>query len=206
MGHSWGSFVGIKFAQMYPEITYAYIGIGQILNYPKCMIQMAHKVKSKINNNDKDESAIDSIIDELHSDKRLGLNLVTKLVKLNQKYLKQAKHNETLMMLSQCLISPYMSLKYTPYYAMSDKYNRVLYDTVFNYNIYEYGAEYNCPIILASGEFDYSCIFDAGNFIEYINAPYKNNLVIKDSGHACMMYNADEFFNKINYSLKEIKE
>ncbi len=63
---------------------------------------------------------------------------------------------------------------------------------------------YKCPIILVSGELDYACIFDTGNFIEYINAPYKCNIVIKDSGHICMMENPGEFFNKINTRLKEI--
>ncbi|MDB2159283.1 alpha/beta hydrolase [Clostridium butyricum] len=204
MGHSWGSFVGIKFAQMYPEITYAYIGIGQVMNYKKSMIQLAHEVKSKINSNDKNKSVIDSIIDELHADKRLGLKLVSKLVTLSQKYLRQTKHNETLMMFCQSLISPHMPLKYIPYYAKSNKYNNVLYDTVFNWNIYEYKKSYKCPIILVSGELDYACIFDTGNFIEYINAPYKCNIVIKDSGHICMMENPGEFFNKINTRLKEI--
>ena len=32
MGHSWGSFLGIKTVEKYPENYWAYIGIGQVTN------------------------------------------------------------------------------------------------------------------------------------------------------------------------------
>jgi len=35
VGHSWGSVLGLKFAKRYPELIYAYIGCGQVVNMKK---------------------------------------------------------------------------------------------------------------------------------------------------------------------------
>lgn len=32
MGHSWGSILGLRIAQHHPELLYAYIGVGQVIN------------------------------------------------------------------------------------------------------------------------------------------------------------------------------
>jgi pimeloyl-ACP methyl ester carboxylesterase len=32
LGHSWGSFLGVRIAQHHPELLYAYIGVGQVVN------------------------------------------------------------------------------------------------------------------------------------------------------------------------------
>lgn len=35
VGHSWGSVLGLKFCQLHPEMIYAYIGCGQVVNMEK---------------------------------------------------------------------------------------------------------------------------------------------------------------------------
>jgi pimeloyl-ACP methyl ester carboxylesterase len=35
VGHSWGSVLGIKFIQLYPELIHAYVGCGQVVNMRK---------------------------------------------------------------------------------------------------------------------------------------------------------------------------
>lgn len=35
VGHSWGSVLGLKFCQLYPELIQAYIGCGQVVNMQK---------------------------------------------------------------------------------------------------------------------------------------------------------------------------
>lgn len=35
LGHSWGSVLGLKFSQLYPEMIHTYIGCGQVVNMKK---------------------------------------------------------------------------------------------------------------------------------------------------------------------------
>ncbi|WMM23590.1 alpha/beta hydrolase [Tissierella sp. MB52-C2] len=35
LGHSWGSVIGLKFVQLYPELIHTYIGCGQVVNMEK---------------------------------------------------------------------------------------------------------------------------------------------------------------------------
>lgn len=37
VGHSWGSVIGLKFIQKYPELIHTYIGCGQVINMKKSM-------------------------------------------------------------------------------------------------------------------------------------------------------------------------
>lgn len=208
MGHSWGSVLGMQFAHMYPEITEAYIGIGQVMCYKKSMLQLAQHIKEKIvKNKTKDLDKINNILDELNSDKDLVISLIERVIKLQMKYLKHNDKNDNLLMLKEGFLSPYMPVKYIPYYSKGRKYNLSLADETFKRDFYrEYGQVYKCPVILVSGEFDYACIYDTQNFIDYIKAPYKDNIFISNSGHMCMMNNPKEFYNKVHNSLLKIRD
>ena len=35
VGHSWGSILGLRFVQAYPELVHTYIGCGQVVNMKK---------------------------------------------------------------------------------------------------------------------------------------------------------------------------
>ncbi len=51
VGHSWGSQLGIRLAQIYPQDYYAYIGVGQVVNFRRAQEigydWLLHQVKDK---------------------------------------------------------------------------------------------------------------------------------------------------------------
>jgi pimeloyl-ACP methyl ester carboxylesterase len=62
-GHSWGSVLGLKFIQLYPDLIHAYVGCGQVVNMAKSS-QAAYDYalrKNRDSNNNKAIAKLESI-------------------------------------------------------------------------------------------------------------------------------------------------
>jgi len=156
VGHSWGSVLGIKFIQLYPELIHTYIGCGQVVNMRKSS-QSAYDYALQKNRDSKNNKAI------------------TKLKSIDCSYQQESWLNDLLFVTGQVVKykgSLYGKTNYnrfifdfltSPDYSLKDLLNRqkgslqsikYLWQELMNIN-FEGVTEFKVPIVFVEGRHDY---------------------------------------------------
>lgn len=189
MGHSWGSYLGIKTIEKYPELYYAYIGMGQVCN----------QLKSE-------RLAYDYIVDQARKSGD------TKTVRAYEKYDKFSSDfpsNEYLLKLrTPSMIKYGVAIKHKGYskvnmavdllyyrgYTFMEKIHYPqgakfsidhMFHEVIENKLFQTSTRFDIPVYIIQGKYDYQVSYQlAKEYLDSINAPKKEFFTFEESAHS----------------------
>lgn len=154
VGHSWGSVLGMKFIQLYPDLIHTYIGCGQVVNMMKSS-QLAYDFALEKNkNNTKVFNKLKSIDCSYHQESWLNdlLFVTGQVVKHKGSLYGKTNYNQ--------FIFDFLT---SPDYSLKDLLNRqkgslqsikYLWQELMHVN-FESMIEFKMPIVFVEGRYDY---------------------------------------------------
>lgn len=155
VGHSWGSAIGLIIAKKYPELLFAFIGVGQLINYKE-----------------EDKISYEYILEmaRLKNKKRI-INKIEKIgsppykkdsyKKIHQKYLMKFDGKEKGINLKYLLIKgiiehPRYTLIDGIYYLLGKLFTeKEMQKELENINFFDNIKQLDIPIYICAGKFDY---------------------------------------------------
>jgi pimeloyl-ACP methyl ester carboxylesterase len=209
MGQSWGSLLGIKTVEKYPENYLAFIGIGQVSNFLESeklafnfMLQHALEIN--------DKSAIRTL-------KKVDINspdfpqyawFITRTKLMN-------KYGFGFMREMPSTFNMIKSLLFFKHYTISEKINWLrsqsfsskLAQTFYKVNFFESSTTFKVPIYIIHGKYDYITSYAlAREYFEVIEAPQKGFFTFENSAHAPHWEEREKFIQIVRNIALEVKE
>ena len=198
IGHSWGSYLGIKTIEKYPENYFGYIGIGQVANFVESekltydyILQYAIKKG--------DNSAIKKLkkFDKnVHDFSKLDYIMSTRSQLMN-KYNLGTKH---VSIYTFRVLKDFLFFKG---YTFSEKINfskgslfslKHLWEKIVRDNLLETSKIFRVPIYIIHGKYDYHTSYTvACEYFDIIKAPKKAFYTFENSAHFPNMEEGEKF-------------
>jgi Predicted hydrolases or acyltransferases (alpha/beta hydrolase superfamily) len=209
IGHSWGSYLGVKTIEKYPENYIAYIGIGQVTNQVKSeklaydyMLQHATEINDK--SSVKNMKKFDKNAPDFPSIDYLG----TVRGPLMNKYGIGFTHKNTPSMIGMMKM-----ILFFKGYTLSEKTGclrgmmfslKTLWNDVIEDNLFESSVTFQVPVYITHGKYDYQVSHTlASEWFEKIEAPQKAFYTFEKSAHGTIMEEPEKFVQIIrNIALK----
>jgi pimeloyl-ACP methyl ester carboxylesterase len=194
VGHSWGSMLGTLVVQRYPELFYAYVGVGQVVNLidnEKISFQYTLEQARKRGN----KKAIKQL-DKIRP--YTGENLDH--LKIQRKWLKKfggVLHNESSMwpLLKVGINSPeYKIGDFIKFIRGTIFSTKNLWKELFDIDFFKEVKEYKVPVYFCIGRYDYNAPFELSErFFKKLKAPSKKFIWFENSAH-CPNFEESEKF------------
>lgn len=190
MGHSWGSYIGIKAAAEAPELYYAYIGIGQVSNQMESE-KMAYDYIIDYYNEAGDKKTVEKL-------KKLDFKtkdyIPEEYNKIRDKVMHEAGIGTTHNMKS-VVKGIFMPVMKNNEYTLGEKINiwkgkafsnsTVLRDEMYKCDLRNSITEFKIPVYFFSGIYDYTVNYSLSeDYLKKINAPVKGFYLFKESAHS----------------------
>lgn len=205
LGHSWGSYLGVKLVQKAPEHFVAYLGVGQVANQLESeretyyfILENARKAKDK------------KLL------KGLQGTSPTKEFLLSNKFLKGIRqkgnteygggffHNKKVGI--GALIKSYRedyNLRELASIAFS-KPLKIIFPTLLDTALWEGDTKFEIPVYIFQGRFDYQTSHrQAEEFFTHIEAPHKEFFTFEHSAHVPIVEEKPKFLAIIKEILQE---
>lgn len=199
MGHSWGSFLGVKTIVAKPEYYKAYFGIGQIVNQVKSeklayeyMVNKAEQIDDKKALMELEKFSIDSV--NFPENKYI----LTTRTKYMNKYGIGIMHEEDYKMsklIKEVLLFEGYSLIDFAKYGLGGLYsNKTLFKYVLEDNLMDNSYKFEIPVYILQGKYDYQVSHDlAKEYYGKIEAPEKEFYSFENSAHSPNFEETDKF-------------
>jgi pimeloyl-ACP methyl ester carboxylesterase len=200
IGHSWGSYLGVKTIEKYPENYLAYIGIGQVSNQiesEKLAYDYMLRHATEIN----DAPAVKKLqkFDENASGFANNLDyMMTARSPLMNKYGIGFSHKEAPSFIDMAK----MILSFKGY-TLSEKSNylkgmnlsaKTLWDSVVKDNLFVSSTIFQVPVYITHGKYDYQVSYTlAREWFNKIEAPQKAFFTFENSAHGTIMEEPEKF-------------
>ncbi|MHB1155039.1 MAG: alpha/beta fold hydrolase [Eubacteriales bacterium] len=202
MGYSWGTIIGSKFVYKYPEITKAYVGIGQCVNTgkgDKIAVQEALN-KAKQSQNTDDVKLLENISGYLLGQPDFSIDSFSIARKMVSKYLHAEGTMSLTKQLYEILMSPYYQLTEDLFF-LKDTYELqrpILDEMSLEFDLYDLGTDFTFPYFLISGDHDWTTPYLLAElFFDNVNAPQKEFVFIDNAGHMPMLDNPEQFCKEV---------
>jgi proline iminopeptidase len=213
LGHSWGSYLGMRTIQKYPELYKAYIGIGQVSNQRKSE-ELSYQfvlAKAKETGNKKAIKQLEEIgypTNGLYKNMEKSMMIERNWV---MQYGGAAWQKDKFDMLNLFILPIFTCREYT----ITDKLNymkgmnkslKILWDPLMNQQLVDVVKKVNVPVYILQGAHDYqTCFSEAKKYFDILEVPRKEFIEFSNSAHM-LPYNLER--NKfhdvmINKILKE---
>lgn len=184
VGHSWGSILGMLVVQRYPDLFYAYIGIGQVVNAienEKISYQFVFDQAKKLGNK-KAQKQLENI--QPYPSENL------KHLRIQRKWLAKFggfMHGEKSMwpLLKIGIGSPEYSFKDLYRFYKGSKFSlECMWLELLKINFFEQIPEIKVPAYFCVGRHDYTTPFElAERYFQRLKAPKKKLIWFENSGH-----------------------
>ena len=196
MGHSYGTLLGTRYVQGYPDKVSAYIGIGQFVSARRSDELSYQDAVSVATSRGEDLGTLQTAYAEYQNATSLVEYL--KLREATNPYHPAEIDADTVTL---ALFSPYTgvddvlwtmkAMDLDSYFAL----NKKLFNLVYDYDVMtEQNLEYEVPMYFISGDRDFVCNYElAEQFSKDITAPESRYVGMPGLGHTPHYTNPDEF-------------
>lgn len=197
MGHSMGALLGILFAEKYPEVVAAYVGINQPINRPleeekSYKFTLDHATKT---NDKKTIQKLKQIGAPIKGSYQTIDGLVTQRTYLTK--IGGVTYRKNAMFINiHYLLSSHFNMKdrlnFFKGFSFSSQH---LWGELCSYNIHESIKELKVPVYFVMGRHDKIVHNEVEDFYLKVKAPRKKLFILENSGHmAC--FEEPELFNR----------
>jgi pimeloyl-ACP methyl ester carboxylesterase len=211
MGHSWGSYLGIKTIEKHPDNYLAFIGIGQVTNQVESeklaydyMLQYAMEIN--------DKSAVKNLgkFNKDASDFPTFEYIGTVRSPLMNKY------GIGLMRDNFSMAGLVKDILFFNGYTLSEKIKFIqgmsfllihLWDDVVKDNLFESSISFQVPVYIAHGKYDFQVSYTlAREYFEIIEAPEKSFFTFENSAHSPNAEEPEKFVQIIRNIALQVAE
>ena len=204
LGHSYGTILGSVYSHKYPEKVDTYIAAAQVISLEETEMYSYRDAYSKAQANGEDTSELENAYKQYESDKDL-VNLMNLRNKVNQYHPIEIEDKAMWM----AVVSPYFGVDDLRWFFIQlgdmeeyGKLNQQLFDFTSDFNIYDYGLDYEMPVYFISGSCDWVCPVDPiREYAQVIQAPNSDFRVIDGPGHNLQYSTPMEFADVVKYVL-----
>lgn len=203
MGHSWGSMLGLLTVQKYPELFYAYLGIGQVSNQYEAEKESLQWIKHRA----------DELNDKKGLKKIQTLTLPEPLadvkewdyyLRVHRKYLlkyggtyhqkvSMLKFLKDFLFVSEYTLKDKIMLIPSAFYSL-----KCLWHDVVSINLYQEISSIDVPVYIFQGVHDYQVSYAlAKKFFDNLKAPKKQFLTFENSAHSPITEEYHSFNEKV---------
>lgn len=205
LGHSWGSYLGVKAIEKYPENYLAYIGIGQVTNQTESE-QLAYEYMLGHAKEINDRDVIEKLEQyDPYANDFPQLDYLTKgrtniLNRYGIGHLHQGITNADIVK-SLFVFKGYTISEKINWFRGADFSMIHLFPVVLGDDLFVTSAEFDVPFYIVQGAYDYQVSqVLAEKYLEAITAPKKEFFILSDSAHSPNMEEPEaviEIFRKI---------
>ncbi len=205
LGHSWGSFLGIRVASLSPDDYYAYIGTGQLGNQANSELESYQFVLQKAHEMNNEEAiqqleAMGTPVGGMYGE---SMEESLKNMMIQRNWVMEfggAAHNMNRSSVGALLIKPlllfreYSIADKMSYFPEASRSSSLMWPDVVAYDLTEEITELEVPVYILQGVDDYQTSFaEAQRYFELIEAPQKEFIVFENSGHMVPFEEIDKF-------------
>ncbi|WP_340020087.1 alpha/beta hydrolase [Paenibacillus sp. FSL H3-0457] len=182
IGHSFGTYIGMKAAAKAPTQFHAYIGIGQMANTLQSELESLEYTyeQAKQAGNEDDVKKLELIRSSIEQGKELTPRI------LLQKYGGAARLiNENRDYISGFLLNPeYNGLDMIRFYSGMFSSQDILLREAFDQNLPDIVDHLEIPTYFVTGKYDYMTTANAArDYFDVLDAPIKDFIVFNESAH-----------------------
>ena len=189
MGHSWGTYLGIKTISKYPELYYAYMGMGQVTNQKKSEILAYHYMLEEAKRR-KEAKAIQrlqafDVNDASFPPMKYIQGIRSKL--MNEYGIGVMHENASMSkMLKDMIKFKGYTLKEKMNYMRGLLFSqKLLFPNIIEDSLFVSSKSFNIPVFILHGKYDYQVSHDlAKEYYESIDAPRKGFYTFEHSAHS----------------------
>ena len=199
MGHSWGSFLGVKTIEKYPENYIAYIGIGQVSNQLESE-KLAYDYMLQHATETGDKSAVKDLqkFDKNAADFPNLDYIMTVRMSLMNKYRIGMAHKKPISMTdlgkNLLLFSGYTLAEKANYMRGSLLSLTTIWNNVIKDNFFESSTIFQIPVYITHGKYDYQVSHTlAREWFDKIEAPEKAFFTFENSAHSPNVEEPEKF-------------
>lgn len=197
IGHSFGTYIGMKAAAKAPTQFHAYIGIGQMANTLQSELESLEYTyeQAKQAGNEDDVKKLELIRSSIEQGKELTPRI------LLQKYGGAARLiNENRDYISGFLLNPeYNGLDMIRFYTGMFSSQDILLKEAFDQNLPEIVDHLEIPTYFVTGKYDYMTTANAArDYFDVLDAPIKDFIVLNESAHYPQFEEKEKFVKWLN--------
>ena len=211
MGHSWGSYLGIKTIEKYPENYLAFIGIGQAVNDIKSeKLAYDYMLRHAIEINDK------AAVKKLKKVNKNAPDFPQRKYVMTTRSLLMNKYGIGTMREKISIFRILKILLFFKGYTLAEKINfargslfslKHLWDETTGDNLYETSTTFEVPVYIIHGKHDYTTSYTlAREYFEIIKAPKKSFFTFENSAHSPNFEDPEKFTQIVHGISLETKE
>ncbi|WP_340032729.1 alpha/beta hydrolase [Paenibacillus sp. FSL K6-1122] len=197
IGHSFGTYIGMKAAAKAPTQFHAYIGIGQMANTLQSELESLEYTyeQAKQAGNEDDVKKLELIRSSIEQGKELTPRI------LLQKYGGAARLiNENRDYISGFLFNPeYNGLDMIRFYSGMFSSQDILLREAFDQNLPDIVDHLEIPTYFVTGKYDYMTTANAArDYFDVLDAPIKDFIVFNESAHYPQFEEKEKFVKWLN--------
>ncbi|MET1175665.1 alpha/beta fold hydrolase [Paenibacillus amylolyticus] len=197
IGHSFGTYIGMKAAAKAPAQFHAYIGIGQMANTLQSELESLEYTyeQAKQAGNEDDVRKLELIRSSIEQGKELTPRI------LLQKYGGAARLiNENRDYISGFLFNPeYTVLDMIRFYSGMFSSQDILLREAFDQNLPDIVDHLEIPTYFVTGKYDYMTTANAArDYFDVLDAPIKDFIVFNESAHYPQFEEKEKFVKWLN--------
>jgi pimeloyl-ACP methyl ester carboxylesterase len=202
MGQSWGTYLGVKTIEKYPENYLAYMGIGQLSNQKESE-RLAYEYMLQQAKDTEDKMVIEKLskIDpyaETFPDNDYLIKVRTKII--NEYGIGMLHEGVTIGKMMKCLtiFKGYTFNEKISFLRGADYSMDYLFQKVMEDNLFESSPTFEIPFYVLQGEYDYQVSHTlAKEYLDTIKAPKKEFFSFTNSAHSPNMEEPEKFVQYI---------
>jgi pimeloyl-ACP methyl ester carboxylesterase len=210
MGHSWGTLLAILTAYKYPDLFYAYFGIGQIAHQYRGELVSFEWVKEQAKNL-KNDKAIKLFSRLTFPDSLATNDTWDKFLAIERSYVMKFGGGAThkirgmLPLVKMVFGAREYTLKDKINYLKGSSYSiKYLWPEVINTNLYNAIDSMQVPVYFLQGIYDYQTSYPvAKDFFNQLKAPQKEFFTFENSAHSPNMEEVEKFNSIIREIAKD---
>lgn len=201
-GHSWGSYLGVKTIEKYPENYLAYIGIGQVSDQTESERLAYHYMLNKAKEMN-DKTVIKKLVKyDSSSDEFPQLHYLLKVRTgiLNRYHIGHLHQDITFLdiLKSLFIFKGYTITEKINWFRGADFSMLYLFPALLGDNLFISSVKFEVPFYIAQGTHDYmvSQVL-AEKYLDVIDAPKKEFIPFPDSAHSPNMEEPEKFIELV---------
>ena len=187
VGESWGSYLGVLLADIYPEDYFALIGTGQMVDFTETEIA-CYNLAMEIAVDRGDQRQIDALekigVPPIYGE-NVTMELATYLQYLHRHMGRNEEINHSDWDTLDTLFSPEYSVMDSVNFARGLLYTfSHVYQQLYGTNLREEHRDFEIPVYFLHGRYDVNApVFLVEEYYEVVNAPDKELIFFEHSGH-----------------------